>query len=272
MKTLYVSDLDGTLLRSDERTSDYTNQIINELVEKGMLFSYATARSYHTSQKATKGLNAEIPLIVYNGVFVKDNVSGEILIAHYFKKDIYDLIDELIECHIYPIVYAMINGEEKFSFIKAKSSKGVLDFVATRAGDERMNPIDNESLLYLGNIFYITCIDDEEKLKPFYHKYKNKHHCVFQKDIYTQEQWLEFMPQGASKSNAIKELKEYYQCDYTVVFGDGYNDIDMFEAADECYAVENAVKELKEIATAIIASHNKDGVAHWLDEHYRGGR
>lgn len=41
MKTLYVSDLDGTLLQSNERTSEYTNNIINELVERGMLFSYA---------------------------------------------------------------------------------------------------------------------------------------------------------------------------------------------------------------------------------------
>lgn len=38
MKVLYVSDLDGTLLRSDEKTSVYTNQVINELTEKGMLF------------------------------------------------------------------------------------------------------------------------------------------------------------------------------------------------------------------------------------------
>ena len=50
MKTLYVSDLDGTLLRSDETLSTYTCDVINELVEKGMLFSYATARSYHTAQ------------------------------------------------------------------------------------------------------------------------------------------------------------------------------------------------------------------------------
>ena len=67
MRTLYVTDLDGTLLRSSETTSDFTNQTINELVEKGMLFSYATARSYSTSAKVTRGLNAKIPLIVYNG-------------------------------------------------------------------------------------------------------------------------------------------------------------------------------------------------------------
>lgn len=54
MKTLYVSDLDGTLLRSDAKTSAYTNQVIHQLTSDGILFSYATARSYLTATKATK--------------------------------------------------------------------------------------------------------------------------------------------------------------------------------------------------------------------------
>ena len=33
MSDLYVSDLDGTLLRSNEVTSKYTNHVINSLVE-----------------------------------------------------------------------------------------------------------------------------------------------------------------------------------------------------------------------------------------------
>ena len=37
MKTLYVSDLDGTLLNSKQHTSSYTNQVINQLVDEGML-------------------------------------------------------------------------------------------------------------------------------------------------------------------------------------------------------------------------------------------
>ena len=73
MKILYVSDLDGTLLRNDARTSDYTNQVINKLISEGMLFSYATARSYHTSLKAAKGLNAKIPIITYNGAVILQN-------------------------------------------------------------------------------------------------------------------------------------------------------------------------------------------------------
>ena len=54
MKTLYVSDLDGTLLNSQQQTSTYTNEVMEKLVDRGMLFSYATARSYYSAKPATK--------------------------------------------------------------------------------------------------------------------------------------------------------------------------------------------------------------------------
>ena len=71
MKTLYVSDLDGTLLRKNETLSPYTIKTINALTSSGMLFSYATARSLNTAKKVTEGLNTHFPLIIYNGAFVK---------------------------------------------------------------------------------------------------------------------------------------------------------------------------------------------------------
>ncbi len=75
------------------------------------------------------------------------------------------------------------------------------------------------------------------------------------------------MPKTASKANAVRELKEKLGCEKLVVFGDGKNDLDMFHAADEAYAVQNADKELKAAATAIIGGSNEDGVAKWLLEH-----
>ena len=62
MKKTILFDLDGTLLRSYQKTSDFTNETINRLVSEGMLFSYATARSYIASAPVTVGLDARIPL------------------------------------------------------------------------------------------------------------------------------------------------------------------------------------------------------------------
>lgn len=274
MRTLYVSDLDGTLLRSDERTSDYTNQTINRLVEKGMLFSYATARSYQTSHKVTKGLNARIPLITYNGAMIVDNVDGTFLAKNFFHDNAADLITDLLDHRVFPIVYSMQDNAEKYSYFSPLSKVGSLVveihpgmnfFLKSRSGDKRECPVDNTVDLMKGEVFYITCIDEKSKLEGLYEKYKDIYHCVFQVEIYTQEYWLEIMPRNASKSNAISQLKRYLMCDRLVVFGDGKNDIDMFRIADEAYAVDNAVLELKEIATGIIGSNDADGVAEWLN-------
>lgn len=268
MKTLYVSDLDGTLLNSNQRTTEYTNKILNELIKKGLCFSYATARSYHTSHKVTEGLTAAFPLIVYNGAFIKDNMTGEMLLTNFFDRlECISMIKELVSWDINPIVYALIGGEEKFSYMEAKINTATKAFIATRTGDSRDNPVQQPEGLLQEEIFYITCIDKADKLASFYDKYKDNYHCVYAKDIYTDEQWLEIMPKKASKANAIKQLAEILNCDYIVVFGDGINDIDMFEIADEAYAVENAVPKLKEIATGIIESNDSDGVVKWLNEH-----
>lgn len=265
VNTLYVSDLDGTLLRSNEVTSEYTNSVINSLTDKGMLFSYATARSLVTAKKVTKGINAKIPLIVYNGAFVIDNATEDILIANYFDESVYKVLDELFVNRIYPVVYAYIEGKEKFSFIPKLSTVGMKKFIDSRNGDFRTNVVKTTNELKAGNIFYITCIDEPNKLKPIYDKYKGIFHCVYQTDIYTNEQWLEIMPLSASKANAIKQLQKLLKCEKLVVFGDGKNDIDMFELADESYAVQNAHEDLKKYATAIISSNDEDGVAKWLD-------
>lgn len=264
-KCLYVSDLDGTLLRSDETISDYTCSVINKLTQSGMLFSYATARSYVTAKKVTKGLDAKIPLIVYNGAFVIDNVSEEVLISNFFQNDIKIVLEELFSNEIYPIVYSYIDEVELFSFIPEKCTKGMRDFLHTREGDKRWREAENCEQLMQGNLFYITCIDEKEKLEPFFEKYKDKYHVVFQKDIYTREQWLEIMPKEASKANAILQLKKLLGCEKVISFGDASNDMDMFHISDEAYAVANANEELKQNATGVIECNNEDGVAKWLE-------
>ena len=257
MSNLYVSDLDGTLLRSNEVTSKYTNQVINSLVEEGMIFSYATARSLVTAKKVTEGINAKIPLIVYNGAFVIDNITE------------HSVLEDLFSNNVYPIVYAYIDNVEKFSFVRKMCTEGMNMFLESRKGDVRTNEVNSLSELKEGNIFYITCIDEPKKLMPLYDKYKDKYHCVYQTDIYTNEQWLEIMPLEASKSNAIKQLQSMLNCEKLIVFGDGKNDIDMFQMADKSYAVANAHNDLKQFATEVILSNDEDGVARWLEANYK---
>lgn len=269
-QTLYVSDLDGTLLRRDETLSSYTINTINALVERGMVFSYATARSLVTASKVTVGLSTKIPVIIYNGSFIKHSGTGETLLTNAFTGAESDgVLDFLLQRGVYPIVYAMIDGVEKFSYCADRESRGTKIFNDTRRGDVRDNPILSPADLYRGEIFHITCIDEEEILAPIYEHFKDTYQCIFHRDIYSGEQWLEIQPCGATKAQAILALKKLLGCDRVVCFGDGKNDISMFEIADECYAVENADPALKAHAAAIIGSNEQDGVARWLKENFR---
>ena len=269
-KTLYISDLDGTLLRGDQTLSAYTVETVNRLVEQGMCFSYATARSYLTAKKVTEGLSASVPAIVYNGSFTVEQGTGKRLCTNAFTpEEAKEILNTLLSHGIYPLVYAFVDGVEKYSWCPARESRGMKIFNDTRTGDPRENPVEDPADLYRGEIFHFTCIDEEEALLPLYEKFRDRFPCVSHHDIYSGEPWLEIQPHGATKAEAILALKEKLGCDRLVCFGDGNNDVSMFRVADECYAMANAQAELKAIATAVIGSNEEDGVARFLAAHYK---
>ncbi len=267
MKTLYVSDLDGTLLRSDARISDYTNDVINRLTAAGMLFTYATARSIYTASQATRGLTAQIPLITHNGTMVLDNVSQKLLFFNSFsRQDAAEILACLLENDIFPIVYAY-DRQEHFSYLPGRLNQKTESFIATRKNDVRNRPISRWEQLLEGRVHYFTCIDEEEKLRPLYERYRDRFHCFFQPEIYSGDTFFEIIPREASKANAALQLKKLLGAERVAAFGDGENDLDLFEIADEAYAVSNASKKLKAAATGIIGSSDEDSVAKWLEAH-----
>ena len=102
-KTLFVSDLDGTLLSSEQTLSDFTTKTVNALTEKGMIFSYATARSYATAAPLTRAITSNIPVIVFNGTFIEESTgqrgncteihdtgNAEVQVAAFFGDDLTD--------------------------------------------------------------------------------------------------------------------------------------------------------------------------------------
>ncbi len=267
IKTLYVTDLDGTLLNTKDRISPESIRMINELVEGGMLFTYATARSLVSASVVTEGLTAEVPVIAYNGAFIIHPRTGKVLSQLSFSKEESGFVREVLEEHgISPLVYAFIEQEEKVSFDKTMENEGIQRYLSNRKGDRRFRPLEGKEGLYDGEPFYYTCIGEKEELMPIYRIFSkdDRFRCTIQQELYRPEYWCEIMPGKATKAEAIKKLKKLWQCDRVVSFGDAINDIPMFEISDECYAVENAVPELKDIATDIIAGNDYDGVAQWL--------
>lgn len=267
MNTLYVTDLDGTLLNSNDQISQYSIQTINGLVAKGMQFTYATARSLVSASVVAKGLSTTIPVIAYNGALIVNPATGEVISSLSFTGEEAARIREVLQEHgANPLVYAYVDGVERVSYVTGRENEGIRRYLEVRKGDRRFRPLEDETLLYQGNIFYFTCIADREELLPLYEIFKRdgRYRCTLQQELYRPEFFLEIMPEKASKAEAIKRLKEIWHCGKVVSFGDAVNDIPMFEISDECYAVANGVAELKACATGVIASNDEDGVARWL--------
>jgi len=267
-KTLYLSDLDGTLLRSDERVSEYTANVINRFVQNGGCFSYATARSIITASKITVGLKTEFPVICYNGAFIIENTTNEILSSNFFAADEVEFVSEILNKHnIYPVTYSYANKKERFSYIARYATPAMKYYLDSRIGDPRRYEVEFADELYSGNIFSFVCMDTEVTLSPINDIFKtdNRFNCIYYKEWYSEAQWCELSPANATKANAALLLKAMLGCDKLIVFGDYNNDISLFSVADEKYAMSNAVPELKAIATAVIDSNDDDGVAKWIE-------
>ncbi len=271
-KTLYVTDLDGTLLNQKDRINPKSIAIINELVDKGMMFTYATARSLISASVVTAGLSTNIPVIAYNGAFIFQPETGEILSREDFSSSERAYAIEVIRANnILPLVYSFVDGVEKVSWLSGRENDGIRRYLSLRKGDRRLRPVKDDEELYQGEIFYFTCIGEKSELQPLYDilSKDERYRCTIQQELYRPEYFCEIMPVNATKAHAIQKLKKIWDCGRVISFGDAVNDIPMFEISDECYAVENAVEELKAAATGIIDSNENDGVANWLKEHYR---
>ena len=267
MKTLYISDLDGTLLTSEERVSPYSMRVLNAMIDNGMLFTYATARSFNSAAKAVWGLRQNLPVRLYNGALIVEPKSGEMLYNNHFNRGQSEYIKSLVSRYeLSPLAYSFQNGKECVSWVEGSETAGMLRYLERRKSDARLHPVRCEQELYLGDLFYITCIDEKRRLDGLQVDVQASLDLktIYEQEMYQTYWWCEIMPAATSKGNAARFLKDYLRADRLVAFGDGINDFSLFEAANESYAVKNACEGLKVAASGVIGFSEEDGVAKFL--------
>ena len=265
--TLYVTDLDGTFLRSDTSISEYTVRTINRLIESETLFTYATARSFASASPLVKKLDLRCPAITFNGAFIVDPRTGEHIVENgYSEKSRAIAMDFFMSENTAPLVYAQINGEERVSYLETHMDN-IQSYVDARRGDKRLRPVKEFKALFEGEPFYFTIInpDDITALDKIFNA-ENGFARNVQKDTYDDYYWYEIYNHTASKANAVLQVKQLVKADKVVCFGDNLNDISMIEAADLGIAVSNAQDELKKAADLIIDGNNDDGVAKFIEK------
>ena len=95
-KVLYLSDLDGTLLTKDARLSDYAVKTLTRLLDQGVLFSFATARTGESALKIMKELPLKVPAILMNGVLIYNFETQEFVSRQYLEKDAVQTVKQLL--------------------------------------------------------------------------------------------------------------------------------------------------------------------------------
>ena len=266
--TLYVTDLDGTLVRNDKTLSDFTVRTINSLIEQGMLITYATARSFHSAWEITKEIQFSIPVITRNGTVLANQIlKKETEISYFSKQDICQLKKFLVGIieHI-GFVTSYFDGKMMKTFRNERPYSGLQKYIDEHVDDKRMQAISAKEDIFSGNVSYVTLIADRNMLQPIYDKINciSDWECVFSKDTYGDDYWLEVCPKNATKAKAVLKTAQRLGCNRVVVFGDSINDLTMFEIADEACAVKNGLPEVKAAASKIIQSNEEDGVAKYL--------
>ena len=265
--TLYATDLDGTLLRADKSISGETAELLNRLTERGVLFTYATARSFSSASPLVRNLNLSCPAVTFNGVFIIDPITGEHIVENVFGASSFGLAVDFFSKHcLAPLVYSYIDGRERVSYLEDRYDD-VKGYVASRQGDKRLRPVKNREELFMGTVFYFTLFNPKlpyEILNETFSR-DNGFGSNIMEDTYEKGViWYEIFSRNASKASALLQVMELTRADRLVCFGDNTNDISMIKAADLGVCVSNGCNELKAVSDRIIGSCEEGAVAKFI--------
>ncbi len=272
MKTLYVTDLDGTLLNSDGRLSDFTVDTLNYLIGRGMNFTVATARSVSSAAGLIDRLNLKLPCVMMNGVFLTDvKTKRQEYVCKIPTETAAKVIDAFVSSNRPPFVYSFdeyITCE--YTCLKNDYEKS---FAAARKKlYKSFSRVENYDVS--GNTVYINGIDREEIMSEVAEKVGKIAGVKFSYylDTYSKDKYfVEVYSEKAGKHNTIDILKNMYGFDRVIAFGDNGNDVEMLKNADVAVAVGNAQASAAAVADKLIGTNDRDGVARYLLSLYESG-
>lgn len=271
MSTLYVSDLDGTLLGADSKLSDESIRMLNEAIAGGVQFSIATARTPATVSRLLAKVTCRLPLIVMTGAAIWDMQKKRYVHASFHHEHTARRLLHTYRNHgLSTFIYTL--GEDNIIHIYHIGTMSELEheFVDERADTpfKRFHiPADGTSEIpeeCLSRVLLFYSMRPTAEVSPVHEEIKDSEdlRAVFYHDIFGKEiALMEVFGPEASKANAVRILAEKVGADRIVAYGDNVNDLPILEIADDAVVVENAVESVKSVANRIIGSNTDDSVA-----------
>ena len=246
---MIVTDLDGTLLRTDKTITEYTKSVLRQCFDIDVKVVFATARPI----RAVKMLDipfANHATIYHNGavITIGDNM------FHYgiSPQAIKNIVDAVFQNDPQSRLCIEINdsifGNTDASDIWPGIVMNLTDF-----SDLPLMPAD-KIILLTADIKKIEAVN--KALPP------NLYLEISENTV------AMIMHKNATKVNAIKRLCESFDINMNeiVAFGDDHNDVEMLRECGIGVAVANAIDEAKTASDYTCNTNDNDGVAKWIEE------
>lgn len=267
MYRLIASDIDGTLIRSDFKISEYTQEMIRSAIDEGVHFILATGRIFGSARIYARQLGLHSPIITCNGGVIKDLKTGEKLYSKPIDKELCkDIFSILDEGHRYFHFY----GETNFYTEK-------LIFDSQRISQWNMSLPHADRI----PIFEVTdpyAIPDKDPIyKILFHATDPEERALYY-DIFSKmpgislsSSWknnFEICGENVNKGTAVGGYAKSLgiSAKEVISFGDNDNDVEMIEYAGLGVAVANATEKLLNSADYVTASNDEDGVGKAIEK------
>lgn len=251
MIKLIATDMDGTLLNSNNEIHEDFYPMFQSLKEKDIIFAAASGRQYYNLIERFKDIKDDMMFIAENGTFVV--YKGKELIINALEKNI---ANELISIgRTIPNSYLILCGKNS-AYIESSDDRLVKQ---TAKYYERYEIVDDLTKVN-DDILKVTICDfsgSEKNSNSYFDSYRDKVQVTVSGEI-----WLDMVAKGINKGVAINEIQELLNIDYneTMVFGDYLNDLEMMDSAYHSYAMANAHEKLKQSARFMAKSNDENGV------------
>lgn len=280
MIKMIVTDMDGTLLNRNIGLTKETAKVLKKAVDSGIKFVVATGRDLSGIEGLFKDTGITYSAILGNGAQYA-NEKGEITKTAYFNKARFKEVIKIFDDH--DIHYMIFCDDGYFCTHEPEDVKegfivrGMNRFKRTREEiTANYNPkttpcmqlqkiVNVDAWLEESHqIIKIEAFDKDEtkviEAKKYLPPIKNI--AYLSSFIDNVEVTDEFAQKGLILDHVIKDLG--ISRDEVAVFGDGLNDITLFQLFPESYAMENAEQEIKDLAKYIAPNCNDEGVSRMV--------
>lgn len=265
MISIVVTDLDGTLLRSDSKFNDSDIDALRKLGEKCITRVIATGRSPYS---AAKVLPSDFPidfLIFSSGAGVIRWSDKSIIHSnHLTAGQVQQIIDQLIEMQVDFMVHDPIPFNHYFYYYQAGPNNS--DFLQRISlYSEYAQPLI-VGLPFPSPASQVIAIlpPDVNRFNNITQHLPNVHFIRATSPIDGKSIWLEILPQDVSKAGGVKWLCSYLngaQPSNVLALGNDFNDLDMLELAGDAFIVENAPMDLRQ-KFKNVPSNNEAGFSY----------